>query len=106
MHKIKTFLFKILPWATVVTRGLTFFLQESEVLARHLGCHLATTQATAVSSQRLFHRLGYKSLYTMDYTTFEIAGERVFDIDKMMGTTSAKVMARHLTEDEDESSSP
>ncbi|KAG0723245.1 hypothetical protein GWK47_043039 [Chionoecetes opilio] len=76
-------------------------VQESEQRGRQLGCQLATSQATAVPSQRLLYRLGYESLYTMDYTTFEIAGDRVFDVDKMLGTPSAKVMARLMTPDQD-----
>ncbi|XP_063865716.1 arylalkylamine N-acetyltransferase-like 2 [Scylla paramamosain] len=71
-------------------------VQESERLGCQKGCQLATSQATAVPSQRLLQRLGYESLYTMDYTTFEIAGERVFDVDKMLGTTSAKVMVHEF----------
>lgn len=74
-------------------------VQESENRGQRLGCQLATAQATAVPSQRLLYRLGYESLYTMDYTTFEIAGDRVFDTDKMLGTPSAKVMAKHIDED-------
>lgn len=73
--------------------------QESENRGRRLGCQLATAQATAVPSQRLLYRLGYESLYTMDYTTFEIAGDRVFDMDRMLGTPSAKVMAKQIDED-------
>ncbi|XP_050727862.1 uncharacterized protein LOC127004344 [Eriocheir sinensis] len=71
-------------------------VQESEKRGRRLGCQLATAQATAVPSQRILYRLGYEALYTMDYTTFEIAGDRVFDMDRMLGTPSAKVMARLL----------
>ncbi|KAG7167561.1 putative Acetyltransferase (GNAT) domain-containing protein 3 [Homarus americanus] len=74
-------------------------VQESERQGRRLGCQLATAQATAVPSQRLLYRLAYESLYTMDYATFEIAGDRVFDMDKMLGTPSAKVMARLMSED-------
>lgn len=69
---------------------------------KKLGCQLATAQATAVPSQRLLYRLGYEDLYTMDYGTFEIAGDRVFDMDRMLGSPSAKVMARHLDEDNQE----
>lgn len=90
---------------TKVTCSITLFFQESEKRGRNLGCQLATAQATAVPSQRLLYRLGYTSLYTMDYTTFEIAGDRVFDVDKMLGTPSAKVMAR-LLKAEDEQPSP
>ncbi|KAG0723942.1 hypothetical protein GWK47_041663 [Chionoecetes opilio] len=91
------------PRAALVTglRRVPWFPQESEQRGRHLGCQLATAQATAVPSQRLLYRLGYESLYTMDYTTFEIAGDRVFDVDKMLGTPSAKVMARLITPDQD-----
>ena len=80
----------------MIIKDTTLFLQESERLACQQGCQLATSQATAVPSQRLLQRLGYKSLYTLDYSTFEIAGERVFDVDKMLGTTSAKVMVHEL----------
>lgn len=69
-------------------------MQESEARGRVLGCQLATAQATAVPSQRLLLRLGYEVLYTLDYGTFQIAGDRVFDTDRMLGTPSAKVMAR------------
>ncbi|KAK4299633.1 hypothetical protein Pmani_028092 [Petrolisthes manimaculis] len=71
-------------------------VQESEARGRALGCQLATAQATAVPSQRLLLRLGYEVLYTLDYGTFQIAGDRVFDMDCMLGTPSAKVMARHI----------
>ncbi|KAG0723069.1 hypothetical protein GWK47_043327 [Chionoecetes opilio] len=81
-------------------------VQESEQRGRQLGCQLATAQATAVPSQRLLYRLGYESLYTMDYTTFEIAGDRVFDVDKMLGTPCAKVMARLITPDQQDVSDP
>ncbi|XP_064080937.1 uncharacterized protein LOC135197774 isoform X1 [Macrobrachium nipponense] len=74
-------------------------VQESENRGLKLGCQLATAQATAVPSQRLLYRLGYESLYTMDYTTFEIAGDRVFDMDRMLGTPSAKVMAKIIDKD-------
>ncbi|XP_045608037.1 arylalkylamine N-acetyltransferase-like 2 isoform X2 [Procambarus clarkii] len=76
-------------------------VQESERRGRLFGCTLATAQATAVPSQRLLYRLGYESLYTLDYATFEIAGDRVFDMDKMLGTPSAKVMARLIDESVD-----
>ncbi|XP_069172079.1 uncharacterized protein [Procambarus clarkii] len=75
--------------------------KESERRGRLFGCTLATAQATAVPSQRLLYRLGYESLYTLDYATFEIAGDRVFDMDKMLGTPSAKVMARLIDESVD-----
>nr|XP_053631715.1 arylalkylamine N-acetyltransferase-like 2 isoform X1 [Cherax quadricarinatus] len=74
-------------------------VQESERRGQVLGCQLATAQATAVPSQRLLYRLGYESLYTMDYTTFEIAGDHVFDMDRMLGTPSAKVMARLIDQE-------
>ncbi|XP_047499562.1 arylalkylamine N-acetyltransferase-like 2 [Penaeus chinensis] len=77
-------------------------VQESETRGKKLGCQLATAQATAVPSQRLLYRLGYEDLYTMDYGTFEIAGDRVFDMDRMLGTPSAKVMARLLDEENQE----
>nr|XP_053631718.1 uncharacterized protein LOC128688044 isoform X3 [Cherax quadricarinatus] len=73
--------------------------KESERRGQVLGCQLATAQATAVPSQRLLYRLGYESLYTMDYTTFEIAGDHVFDMDRMLGTPSAKVMARLIDQE-------
>ncbi|KAG0718331.1 hypothetical protein GWK47_052596 [Chionoecetes opilio] len=87
-------------------RRVPWFPQESEQRGRQLGCQLATAQATAVPSQRLLYRLGYESLYTMDYTTFEIAGDRVFDVDKMLGTPCAKVMARLITPDQQDVSDP
>ena len=40
---------------------------------------------------------GYQSLYEMDYGSFTVAGQRVFDMDNMLGSPSAKVMARMIT---------
>ena len=44
----------------------------------------------------MLERLGYDSLYELDYESFSIAGEKVFDMENMLGTPSAKVMARIL----------
>jgi len=74
-------------------------VQESERRGRALGCEVATAQATAVASQRLFQRIGYQSLYELDYASFRIAGQPVFDMTNMMGTGSAKVMAKMLVGD-------
>ncbi|KAG0723070.1 hypothetical protein GWK47_043327 [Chionoecetes opilio] len=98
--------FFVLPALVTGLRRVPWFPQESEQRGRQLGCQLATAQATAVPSQRLLYRLGYESLYTMDYTTFEIAGDRVFDVDKMLGTPCAKVMARLITPDQQDVSDP
>ncbi|XP_076044066.1 arylalkylamine N-acetyltransferase-like 2 [Oratosquilla oratoria] len=73
-------------------------VQIAERNGKELGCELATAQATAIPSQKMLERLGYESQYTMDYESFEIAGERVFDMDRMLGTPSAKVMAKRLVE--------
>lgn len=37
----------------------------------------------------------------MDYSTFEITGSRVIDIDKISGTHCAKVVARQLEPQEE-----
>ncbi|CAL4058731.1 unnamed protein product, partial [Meganyctiphanes norvegica] len=74
-------------------------VMEGESRGVQLGCQLGTAQATAVPSQRLLERLGYTSLYTMDYASFQIAGEFVFDMERMLGTPSAKVMAKLLQGD-------
>ena len=44
----------------------------------------------------MLETLGYDSLYELDYESFSIAGEKVFDMDNMLGTPSAKVMARMI----------
>lgn len=74
-------------------------IKESETRGLKLGCQLATAQSTAIHTQQLHLKNGYKALYTMDYATFEIDGKKIFDMEKMGSTTTAKVMAKVIDKD-------
>ncbi|RXG57983.1 hypothetical protein Avbf_09355, partial [Armadillidium vulgare] len=70
--------------------------EESEKIARELGCQAEISQATNKITQHIRRKMGFEKLSTINYKDVEVDGVKPLDISAMNGTTSAIVFIKRL----------
>ncbi|XP_076051015.1 arylalkylamine N-acetyltransferase 1-like [Oratosquilla oratoria] len=68
----------------------------SEERAKELGAQYVRVEATNLRSQKVFRRLGLEVRDSIDYATYEVDGEKVFDVSKMGESTCIQSMTKKL----------
>ncbi|XP_076051018.1 arylalkylamine N-acetyltransferase 1-like [Oratosquilla oratoria] len=68
----------------------------SEERAKELGAQYARVQSTNIRSQKIFRKMGFEVRSSIDYATYEVDGEKVFDVSKMGESTCIQSMTKKL----------